>query len=245
MRRALGVLLVLGACACRSPLADLETPGRPFRFAAAPPAVEDHSRQLKRLRSVSAEEANSPEARKAALSAHAGWLKEAVRQEASARGLLADAAPWTLELKITSLGEVRARYIFYGIAGGVAWGVGTGLATGNGTLALGLGAYELVEESAFWIGGSSLFAGRFAPAVVEASLRPTLGGKAVWSETYYVLSGRRWTKGLPEAARKRREVQVRASLEEVVARLFKDLERVPGVAPHAVDPEAVRAALLR
>lgn len=132
---------------------------------------------------------------------------------------------------MTSLGEVRAKYIAYGIARGVAWGVGTGLVAHDPRLAVGLGLYELVEESAFWIAGSAVFGAYSAPTVVEASVFDGTNPKVIWKASYYILNGRKRLKALPEDQRSDRATQLHASLRVVLDKLFKDLEALPGF-PH-------------
>jgi hypothetical protein len=192
-------------------------------------AVEDHSRQLKHLRPVEPSEVNTPEARHAALEGYAKWLEQAFKRDAKACGIsLRPDAPYGLELVITNLGEVRTRYIVYGIASGVLWGIGTGLVAHDPRLAVGLGGYELVEESAFWIGGSALFGSFSAPAVVEAKLIRRGETKPIWTETYYSLSGRAWLRHLPEGLRGDRSIQLRASLQSIILKILEDLEAIPG-----------------
>ncbi len=228
------IALLLLAAACRSPLADVK--------AALPAtlelkvAVEDHSRNLKRLRSLRPGESNSAAARADALESHRIWLEKAFRAEAGDRGLaVAQGAPLRLELTVTSLGEVRAKYIAYGIASGVAWGVGTGLVAHDPRLAVGLGLYELIEESAFWIAGSAVFGAYSAPAVVEASVFDGTDPKAIWKVSYYALNGRKRLKALPEDQRSDRATQLHASLRGVLDKLFKDLESIPGF-PRPAEP---------
>jgi len=122
---------------------------------------------------------------------------------------------------------VRPKYIAWGIASGVAWGVGVGLLAHNTQLAVGLGAYEFLEESAFWIGGSVLMGRWSSPAVVEASLHRASAAKPLWDETYYVLWARRELAAFPTAERGHREVQLRASLRRVLGKLLEDLEAIP------------------
>ncbi|MDE3244664.1 MAG: hypothetical protein KGN80_01160, partial [Acidobacteriota bacterium] len=199
-------------------------------------AVEDHSRNLKRLRSLRPGESNSAAARADALETHRSWLETEFRAEAGDRGLaLAPGAPLRLELTVTSLGEVRAKYIAYGIASGVAWGVGTGLVAHDPRLAVGLGLYELIEESAFWIAGSAVFGAYSAPVVVEASVFDRTNPKALWKASYYILNGRKRLKALPEDQRSDRATQLHASLRGVLDKLFKDLESIPGF-PRAAEP---------
>jgi len=226
--RMASVFLFL-AFGCRSPLQDLRPPeGRPFTLAVPPAAVEDHSRTLKRLRDLQPDEKNAPEARKDALEAHRAYLDAGLRNRLAARGIAVDPlSPYRLELTLSTVGEVRTKYIVYGILSGVAWGVGTGLATHNVKLALGLGGYELVEESLFWIAGSSLF-GRFsAPVVLEARLLETGRKKALWEESYYVIWGGKRLKEYPEAQRGQRSVQIMASLDRALDKLCKALEVIP------------------
>jgi hypothetical protein len=137
-------------------------------------------------------------------------------------------APYQLELLVTDLGEIQTRYILYGIASGVLWGVGTGLLAHNSHLAWGLGVYELLEESAFWIGGSSLFGSFSAPAVVKARLYRTGKDAACWAETYCALSGRSLIEDLSDEQRSDRSIQLRASLQVVVLKILEDLETIPG-----------------
>ena len=200
-------------------------------------ALEDHSRNLARLRDP-AGEPDTPGARATALEQHRQAFEADFRAEAAARGLrLEAAADLRLELRITSLGEVRPKYIAWGIASGVAWGVGVGLVAHNPRLALGLGAYEFLEESAFWLGGSLLMGRWSSPAVVEACLRRTGVAKPLWDETYYVLWASQELAAFPPAERDRREVQLRASLRKVLGKLFEDLEAIPGF-PRAAAPTA-------
>jgi hypothetical protein len=105
------------------------------------------------------------------------------------------------------MGEVRAKYIAYGIGSGV-----------------GLGAYELVEESAFWIAGASLFGSDSAPVVLEAKLYGPESPRPRWEETSFVLNARDRAKALPPEARQHREVQVRLSMAKALEKLFKDLD---------------------
>lgn len=229
MRRFLALCLPLLVLACKGPLTRLPQASGGPALALLPVRVEDHSRQLKRLRALAPAEANTPAARRQALDAQGAWLSGVFREEAEACGIcIAPEAPLQLTLAVTDLGEVRTKYILLGIASGVAWGVGTGLVAHDPRLALGLGAYELVEESAFWIGGSSFFSSYSAPAVVEAALTRPGGTKPLWHKTYYVLSGRRWLKGLPEAVRKDRAIELHASLQAALLKLFRDLEAIPG-----------------
>lgn len=227
MRSIVIVCLFIFSLACRSPLTRLDTPGPALDLA--PVQVEDHSRQLKRLKRLEPGEANAPVPRRAALDAHGRWLEASFRAEAAALGLKVDPeAPYRLDLRITDLGEVRTKYIVLGIASGVAWGVGTGLLAHDPRLAWGLGGYELVEETAFWIGGVGLFSSFSAPAVVEARLVRKGEDRPVWEETYYSLSGRKWIKALPKDQHSDRRVQLHASLQRTLSSLLEDLEKVPG-----------------
>jgi len=229
VRPLLPLLLALLATACRSPLADLKAPvAGGFQLAVPQVRVEDHSRSLKRLRDTQPSEANTPEARREALAACGSHLDAAFLDHARAAGLVVNpASPYRLALTLTSVGEVRSRYLIYGIASGVAWGVGTGLATHNVPLAVGLGGYELVEESIFWIAGSSLF-GRFsAPVVLEADVFEGKAAKPLWHETYYVIWGGKRLKTYTKEARKTRTVQITASLDRALDNLFEDLAKLP------------------
>lgn len=226
--------LLLAGLACRSPLADLQP--RPSSPALAlTVGLEDHSRKLAHLKEP-AGEVDSPAARRAALEAQRAAFEADLRAEVAARSLRLDpASDLRLELTITSLGEVRAKYIAWGIASGVGWGVGVGLLAHDPRLAVGLGLYELVEESAFWIGGSVLMGRWSSPAVVEARLFRQAVEKPLWTETYYVLWARRELKAFPPAEQAKRERQLQASLQKVEGRLFHDLEAIPGF-PRAVSP---------
>lgn len=132
---------------------------------------------------------------------------------------------------------MRAKYIAWGILSGVAWGLGVGLLAHDTRLAVGLGAYELLEESAFWIGGSVLMGRWSSPAVVEARLRRAGEDQPLWEETYYVLWARDELAAFPQAEQNRRERQLQASLRKVRVKLFRDLETIPGF-PRATRPAA-------
>jgi hypothetical protein len=226
-RTFLAAALALAALACRSPLADLR-PEPTGPTLALTVRLEDHSRKLARLKEPRGE-ADTPAARQAALEAQRASFEADLRAEAAARGLRLDpASDLRLDLTITSLGEVRTRYIAWGIAAGVGWGVGVGLLAHDTRLAVGLGLYELLEESAFWIGGSMLVGRWSSPAVVEARLSRGGAEKPLWEETYYVLWARRELAAFPPAEQVKRERQLQASLRKVMGKLFKDLEAIPG-----------------
>lgn len=234
-RAILTAALALASLACRSPLADLRpAQGRPPSLQLAV-HIEDHSRKLSRLEDP-AGALDTPSARRDALERHRQAFEADLRTEATGRGLNLDpAADLRLDLTITSLGEVRAKYIAWGILGGVAWGVGVGLLAHDTRLAVGLGAYELLEESAFWIGGSMLMGRWSSPAVVEARLYQGQDERPLWNETYYVLWATRELSAFPAAEQAKRERQLQASLRKAMGKLFKDLEEIPGF-PTAVRP---------
>lgn len=83
--------------------------------------------------------------------------------------------------------------------------MGTGLLVHNTRLVVGLGAYELVEESAFWTGGSMLMGRWSSPAVVEARLLREGTAKPLWEDTYYVLWARQELATFPPETQTRRE----------------------------------------
>ncbi|HEY3400089.1 MAG TPA: hypothetical protein VGK03_05600 [Geothrix sp.] len=233
IRAFLLAAFALAGLACRSPLADLR-PGKEGPALSLKVHVEDHSRKLARLRDT--DEPDTPEARKAALERHRQAFETAFRAEAATRALRLDpAADLHLDLTITSLGEVRGKYIAWGILGGVGWGVGVGLLAHDARLAVGLGLYELLEESAFWIGGSVLMGRWSSPAVVEARIHQGTSAKPLWEETYYVLWARRELAAFPPAEQAKRERQLQASLQKVMGKLFSDLETIPGF-PRVVRP---------
>jgi len=235
----LAALALLGL-ACRSPLTGLH-PGPEGPRLRLEVRLEDHSRKLSRLEDPG-DAADTPEARREALERHRQAFEAEVRAEAAARGLPLDpAADLHLDLTITSLGEVRAKYIAWGILSGVGWGVGTGLLAHDARLAVGLGLYELLEESAFWIGGSMLMGRWSSPAVVEARLSRAGADKPVWEETYYVLWARRELAAFPPAEQAKRGRQLQASLQKVRKELFHDLEAIPGF-PRALRPPQAGAA---
>ncbi|WP_243317828.1 hypothetical protein [Geothrix paludis] len=238
LRALLPAALALAGFACRSPLADLRPePGGPALALAV--HVEDHSRKLARLKEPDGE-ADTPESRRAALEAQRAAFEADLRAEAAARSLRLDpASDLRLDLTITSLGEVRTKYIAWGIASGVGWGVGVGVLAHDPRLAVGLGAYELLEESAFWIGGSVLMGRWSSPAVVEAKLLRADAGKPLWEETYYVLWARRELGALAPAEQAKRERQLQASLRKIEGKLFHDLEAIPGF-PRPVSPPRPR-----
>ncbi len=239
----LPALLALGA-ACRSPLAEVKPPDRAELDLEV--TVENHSRKLKRLRTMKLGEPNSAAARADALESHRAWLEAEFRAEAGDRGLVVDpGAGLHLKLAITSLGEVRAKYIVYGIASGVAWGVGTGLVAHDPRLAVGLGLYELVEESAFWIAGSAVFGAYSAPVVVEAAVLDGRNPKAVWTASYYIINGRKHLKALPEDQRSDRAIQLHAALRVFLDKLFKNLEAAPGFPRRLGPPRALAYSTLK
>jgi hypothetical protein len=226
--------------ACKSPLTEVKAPG-PVSLDVKV-TVENHSRNLKRLRAPQPGETNDALARSGALESHRAWLETEFRAEAMDRGLRVDQdAKMRVELTITSLGEVRAKYILYGIASGVGWGVVTGLVAHDPRLALGLGLYELLEESAFWIAGSAFFGAYSAPTVVEAAVFDRTNPKAIWTASYYILNGRKHTKELPEKLRSDRAIQLHGALRVALDKLFKDLESIPGF-PHRTKPLRALAA---
>lgn len=225
--------LALAGFACRSPLTTL-TPIQDGLTLALKVRIEDHSRKLAHLEEVAGPD--TPATRQAALERHRESFEADLRAEAAARGLRLDpSADLHLDLTITSLGEVRTKYIAWGILSGVAWGVGTGLLVHDARLAVGLGAYELLEESAFWIGGSMLMGRWSSPAVVEARLCRVGSDLPLWEETYYALWARQELAAFPPPEQAKRERQLQASLRKVMGKLFHDLEAIPDF-PRTVSP---------
>jgi len=98
-----------------------------------------------------------------------------------------------------------------------------------------LGVYELLEESAFWIGGSMLMGRWSSPAVVEARITRPTADRPLWEETYYVLWVSQELAAFPKEEQSRRERQLQASLRRIMDKLFRDLEAIPGFPP-AVSP---------
>lgn len=241
MRFRVGLLtaLTLAGLACRSPLTHLH-PGKEGPAFFLTVGIEDHSRKLAHLWDPAGEDDTSV-SRRAALEQHRKAFEADLRTEAASRHLRLDPmADLHLDLTITSLGEVRAKYIVWGILSGVAWGVGTGLLVHNTSLAVGLGMYELLEESAFWIGGSMLMGRWSSPAVVKARLRQGVSDQPLWEETYYVLWARQELKAFPLAERVKRQNQLQASLHKVMGKLFQDLETIPTFPPGVRRPQAPR-----
>jgi hypothetical protein len=240
-RLVLLAALLLVDLACRSPLAKVQ-PSADECTLDLTVKVEDHSRSLVRLKHP-AGEVDTPVARKAALETLRAGFEEDLRAEAAARDLrLVPTSDLHLALTITSLGEVRTKYLVWGILSGVGWGVGVGLLAHNTRLALGLGLYELVEESAFWLGGSLLMGRWSSPAVVEARLTRTGVAQPLWKETYFVLWARKELAVFPAADQSLRERQLQASLRKVMTKLFHDLESIPGFPP-AIRPRVPQEAL--
>src|SRR5512140_392854 len=117
-RALLLATLALAGLACRSPLATLQPDPRGLALALEV-RLEDHSRKLARLQDPGGE-ADTPTTRRAALEAQRAAFEADLRAEAAARGLRLDpGADLRLDLTITSLGEVRTKYIAWGIASGV------------------------------------------------------------------------------------------------------------------------------
>lgn len=229
-RLLLLAVVTLVGLACRSPLTEIRPgPGEPTLDLTV--QVEDHSRRLARLKTPVAE-VDTPGARRAALETQRAAFEADLRAEAAARGLgLVPTSDLHLDLTITSLGEVRTKYLVWGILSGVGWGVGVGLLAHDTRLALGLGLYELVEESAFWLGGSLLMGRWSSPAVVEARLTRKGEAQPLWKETYFVLWARQELAAFPPGDQSLRERQLQASLRKVMAKLFHDLEAIPGFPP--------------
>lgn len=226
LRHCLLAALTLAGLACRSPLTELR-PSQTGPALALTVTIEDHSRRLARLRDPGGE-ADTPGSRRAALEGYREWFETDLRAEAATRGVRLDpAAELQLHLTLTSLGEVRAKYIAWGILSGVGWGLGVGLLAHDTRLALGLGAYELVEESAFWIGGSVLMGRWSSPAVMEARLSRAGSAQSLWHESYFVLWARKELAAFPPAEQTRRDRQLQASLRKLRGKLFHDLEAIP------------------
>ena len=109
LRGCLLVSLALAGLACRSPLGDLH-PGKEGPALRLAVGIEDHSRKLARLQDP-AGGADTPASRGAALERHREMFEADLRAEAASRGLRLDpSADLHLDLTITSLGEVRAKY---------------------------------------------------------------------------------------------------------------------------------------
>jgi len=155
-----------------------------------------------------------------------------------ARAAGADAA---LVVDVSGYGRIKRRWLVYLIGSGAVEAVAQGViayhVVDNGWVALGVGLEELGSELLTWGGGTWLFNARYAPVTLEAKLVAAADGRTVWRDVVFVPVDRKALKALPEAERKRREVELRVTAAQARAELVGDLEKAAGYRLHPWRPK--------
>ncbi len=134
-----------------------------------------------------------------------------------------------LQVRLSSYGRLKRKWVAYligtGVAEGVTEGVIAGGAIGNVWAGLVVAVEEIGQEVLTWGGGSYLFNMYYAPVTLEGELISTSDGAEVWSHTTFDSIDRKALKKLPEEEQKRKEVQLTVTAEKAEKDLVEDLEK--------------------
>jgi hypothetical protein len=134
-----------------------------------------------------------------------------------------------LTVRLTGYGRLKTRWVAYLIGSGIVEGVVEGSLAGGAThniwVGLAVGLEEIGQEILTWGGGAYLFNMYYAPVTLEGALSSARDGQPVWSDTAFDSIDRKALKKLPEDERKRKEVQLRVTVEKVIRDLTADLEK--------------------
>ncbi len=134
-----------------------------------------------------------------------------------------------LNVRLSSYGRLKRKWVAYLIGTGVAEGVVEGVVVGgairNVWVGLAVAAEEIGQEVLTWGGGSYLFNMYYAPVTLEGELISSSDGGTVWSHTTFDSIDRKALKKLPEEERKKKEVQLKVTAEKAEKDLVEDLEK--------------------
>jgi hypothetical protein len=134
-----------------------------------------------------------------------------------------------LVVRLSGYGYLKREWVVYligtGVVEGVVWGVIAGGATKNVWVGLAVGLEEIAQEILTWGGGAFLFNRYYAPVTIEGELLSTMDGEQVWSHTTYDSIDRKALKKLPEEERKKKEVQLKVTVEKAEQDLVENLEK--------------------
>ncbi len=134
-----------------------------------------------------------------------------------------------LVVGLSGYGRLKGRWVAYLIGSGVVEGgvegAVAGGATGNVWVGLAVALEEIGQEVVTWGGGSYLFNRYYAPVTLEGELISTKDGKKVWSSTAFDSIDRKALKKLPEEEQKKKEVQLKVTVEKTEKNLLESLEK--------------------
>jgi len=131
-----------------------------------------------------------------------------------------------LRVELSGYGRIKRRWLVYLIGSGVAEGVVQGAIAGTATnlwVGLAVAAEEITSEVLTWGGGAFLFNAYYAPITLEAELIASRDGHRLWHKVTFVAIDRKALKKLPKKERKRKEVQLHATLTKAERKLTKSL----------------------
>jgi hypothetical protein len=134
-----------------------------------------------------------------------------------------------LVIRLSGYGHLKRRWVAYLIGTGVVEGVVEGAIVGGATknvwVGLAVGLEEIGQEILTWGGGAFLFNRYYAPVTIEGELLSAMDGEQVWSHTTYDSIDRKALKKLPEEERKKKEVQLKVTVEKAEQDLVENLEK--------------------
>jgi hypothetical protein len=134
-----------------------------------------------------------------------------------------------LAVRLSGYGRLKRRWIVYLIGSGVAEGLVEGTLAGGAVhniwVGVVVGGEEIVQEVLTWGGGSYLFNRYYAPVTLEGDLFSTKDGESVWSDTAFDSIDRKGLGKLPEEEQKKKEVQLRVTVEKTERDLLDSLEK--------------------
>jgi hypothetical protein len=154
-----------------------------------------------------------------------------------------------LAVRLSGYGRLKRRWVAYLIGTGVIEGVVEGVIAGgalrNQWVGLAVAAEEIGQEVLTWGGGSFLFNMYYAPVTIEGELISTDDGKQVWSDTAFDSIDRKALKKLPEEEQKKKEVQLRVTVEKAEQDLADSLEKAARKNLGKVSPETAGSSVTR
>jgi len=133
-----------------------------------------------------------------------------------------------LHVELSGYGRIKRRWLAYLIGSGVAEGVVQGAIAAtvtNAWVGLAVAAEEIASEVLTWGGGAFLFNAYYAPITLETELIASRDGHRLWHKVTFVAIDRKALKKLPKQERKRREVQLHATLTKAERKLVASLRK--------------------
>ena len=95
----------------------------------------------------------------------------------------------------------------------------------NGALIFANIGFELLTSTPIWFGGAYIFGWAFRPVSIKGHVLSTADDSQIWDESVDQVTSREELKKYPEEERKKKEIQLEASLDNAIHSHYKCNDR--------------------